>query len=68
MDEALRRTRDLAAQFQWYGVRSQPPAIDSALALGRLTGLTGKDEIILLRACLEACTRLAARPGGRGLT
>ena len=42
--------------------------IDDALALGRVTGLTGKDEVIWLRACLEACTGLAARPGGRGLT
>jgi hypothetical protein len=30
------------------------PTIDAALALGRLTGLTGKDEIIWLRACLKA--------------
>ena len=65
LDEALRSTRDLAAQVQGDDARSQLPVIDHALALGRLTGLTGKDEIIWLRACLEACTGLAARPGGR---
>ena len=65
LDEALRSTRNLAAQVQGDDARSQLPVIDSALALGRLTGLTGKDEIIWLRACLEACTGLAARPGGR---
>jgi hypothetical protein len=43
------------------------PVIDAALALGRLTGLTGKDEVIWLRACLGACTRFAERPEGRGL-
>jgi hypothetical protein len=63
LDEALRSTRDLAAQVQGDDARSQLPVIDHALALGRLTGLTGKDEIIWLRACLEACTGLAARPG-----
>jgi len=68
LDEALRSTRNLAAQVQGDDARSQLPVIDSALALGRLTGLTGKDEIIWLRACLEACTGLAARPAGRGLT
>ncbi len=43
------------------GSTSSPdlPVIDSALALGRLTGLTGKDEIIWLRACLKACATLA---------
>jgi hypothetical protein len=63
LDEALRSTRDLAAQVQGDDARSQLPVIDHALALGRLTGLTGKDEIVWLRACLEACTGLAARPG-----
>jgi len=33
--------------------------IDAALALGRLTGLTAKDEVLWLRACLEACGALA---------
>ena len=65
LDEALRSTQHLAAQVQGDDARSRLPVIDSALALGRLTGLTGKDEIIWLRACLEACTGLAARPGGR---
>jgi hypothetical protein len=32
------------------------PVIDSAFALGRLTGLTAKDEIAWLRSCLAACT------------
>jgi hypothetical protein len=56
LDEALRSTRDLAAQVVGSDARSKPPVIDAALALGRLTGLTGKDEVIWLRACLEACT------------
>ena len=37
--------------------------IDAALALGRLTGLTGKDEVVWLRACLAACTRFEGLPG-----
>ena len=68
LDEALRSTRDLAAQVKGNDARSQLPLIDHALALGRLTGLTGRDEIIWLQASLEACTGLAARPRGRGLT
>ena len=61
LDEALRSARDIASQLVWEGrdVASKPPVIDAALALGRLTGLTGKDEIIWLRACLEACSLLA---------
>jgi len=59
LDEALRSTRDLAARVQGDDARSQLPVIDHALALGRLTGLTGKDEIVWLRACLEACASLA---------
>jgi hypothetical protein len=35
--------------------------IDAALALGPLTGLTGKDEVVWLRACLAACTPSAGR-------
>ena len=38
--------------------------VDAALALGRLTGLTGKDEVIWLRACLAACTAIAEWTGG----
>jgi hypothetical protein len=68
LDEALRSTQDLAAQVQGDDARSKLPAIDAALALGRLTGLTGKDEIIWLRACLEACAGLAARQVGRART
>jgi hypothetical protein len=65
LDEALRSTKNIAAQIVW-GERDEalkPPMIDAALALGRLTGLTGKDEVIWLRACLEACTVFADRPG-----
>ena len=35
--------------------------IDAAPALGRVTGLTGKDEVIWLRSCLAACTPSAGR-------
>jgi hypothetical protein len=34
----------------------------AAMALGRFTGLTGKDEVVWLRACLAACTTLAEPP------
>jgi hypothetical protein len=40
------------------------PVIDAELALGRLTGLTGKDKVVWLRACLAACTPPAGRLGG----
>src|SRR5262249_14761797 len=65
LDEALRSTWELAAQIQGDDARSQLPVIDHALALGRLTGLTGKDEIVWLRACLEACVGLAEPSGDR---
>ena len=65
LDEALRSTQNLAAQVQGNDARSQLPVIDHALALGRLTGLTGKDEIIWLRACLEGCLGFAERSGSR---
>jgi hypothetical protein len=65
LDEALRSTQDLAAQVDGSDARSQLPAIDAALVLGRFTGLTGKDEVAWLRACLEACSGFAERPGGR---
>ena len=68
LDEALRSTQGLAAQVKGSDARSKLPVIDAALALGRLTGLTGKDEVIWLRACLEACTGIAERPGGHHLT
>jgi hypothetical protein len=64
LDEALRSTRDLAAQVKGSDARSQLPVIDVALALGRLTGLTGKDEVVWLRACLAACNPPAGRPEG----
>ena len=58
LDEALRSTRRLAGQIVGLGrtEASALPMIDAALALGRVTGLTGKDEVIWLRACLTACT------------
>ncbi len=55
--EALQATLELAAQITEPGLleASGIPIVDAALALGRLTGLTGKDEVIWLRACLKAC-------------
>ena len=64
LDEALRSTQDLAAQVTGSDARAKLPVIDAALALGRLTGLTGKDEVIWLRACLAACTSFAESTGG----
>jgi hypothetical protein len=57
LDEALRSTRNVAAQIVPDGSdeTADLPVIDAAMALGRLTGLTGKDEVIWLRACLTAC-------------
>ena len=67
LGEALRSTQDLAAQVRGSDARSRLPVIDAALALalGRLTGLTGEDEVAWLRACLEACSGFAERPGDR---
>ena len=65
LDEALGSTRDLAAQVKGSDARSKLPVIDAAQALGRLTGLTGKDEVIWQRACLTACAPPLARPEGR---
>ena len=64
LDVALRETQRLAAQVAGLGrtEASGPPVIDAALALGRFTGLTGKDEVVWLRACLAACTTLAEHP------
>jgi hypothetical protein len=62
LGEALRSTQDLAAQVKDSGAASKLPVIDAALVLGRLTGLTGKDEVIWLRACLEACAAFAKAP------
>jgi hypothetical protein len=66
LDEVLRSTRKVAAQVggEARNEMSNLPVIDAALALGRLTGLTGKDEVIWLRACLAACTSFADRPDG----
>jgi hypothetical protein len=64
LDVAFRETQGLAAQVA--GLErteaSGPPVIDAALALGCSTGLTGKDEVVWLRACLAACTTLAEPP------
>src|SRR5262245_5552282 len=65
LDETLRSTRDLAVQVEGSDARSKLPVIDAALALGRLTGLTGQDEILWLWACLGACAIFAERPGDR---
>ena len=64
LNEALLSTQSLAAQFVEKGGdgASKLPVIDAALALGRLTGLTGKDEIVWLRACLEACALQSQPP------
>ena len=68
LDDALRDTQRVAARVVGLGrtEASDLPVIDAALALGRLTGLTWKDEVIWLRACLAACTPVAGPPEGRG--
>ncbi|MBV8318790.1 MAG: hypothetical protein JOZ53_27960 [Planctomycetaceae bacterium] len=63
LDEALRSTQGRAVQLKGSDAMSKLPVIDAALALGRLTGLMGQDEIVWLRACLGACSGFAARPG-----
>jgi hypothetical protein len=63
LDEALRSTQDPATQVRGSDARSKLSVIDAALALGRLIGLTGKNEVVWLRACLAACTRFEGRPG-----
>jgi hypothetical protein len=66
LDEVVRNIQRIAAQIVGQGrtETSDLPVIDAALALGRVTGLTGKDEVIGLRACLAACTLFAERPEG----
>jgi hypothetical protein len=61
LKQALHATQALAAQIEAGRTPETPelPVIDAALALGRLTGLTSKDEVLWLRACLEACGVLA---------
>lgn len=51
VDQVLRTTEMMAAQLVRQPDAEAPdlPTIDAALALARLTGLTGKDEIIWLR-------------------
>src|SRR4051812_4921661 len=68
LDEALRSTEDLAAQVVGSDARSRLPVIDAAPAPGRLTGPTGQDEVIWLRACLAAFTAFAAPTGGNRLS
>ena len=70
LEEALRETQKLAAQIMEPGrtEASSLPAIDAALALGRLTGLTGNDEVVWLRACLEACAISSERLGDLRVT
>jgi hypothetical protein len=70
LDEALRETHKLAARVVGPGRTEVPgvPVIDAALAVGRLTGLTGKEEVIWLRACLEACAINVERPGDHRVT
>ena len=67
LDEALHETQKLAARITEPGRAETAglPVIDAALALGRLTGLTGNDEAIWLRPCLAACTPVAGRLEGR---
>jgi hypothetical protein len=43
------------------------PVMNAVLALGRVSGLTGKDEVIWLRACLTACSPLVVLRLGLGL-
>ena len=64
LDAALRETQKLAAQVEGLGRTDALglPVIDAALALARLAGLTGQDEVTWLRACLEAGVSFALRP------
>jgi hypothetical protein len=67
LNEVLRDIQRVTAPVAGLG-RTQVsglPVIDAALAPGRPTGLTGKDEVIWLRACLAACTPIAGPPEGR---
>jgi hypothetical protein len=69
LEAVLRDTRRVAAQVVGLGRDevSGLPVIDAARALGRFTGLTGKDEVIWLRACLTACTPpVGTSEGGHG--
>jgi hypothetical protein len=63
LEEVLRETRRLVARVaEDSGTEAVGlPVIDSAFALGRVTGVTGDDEVIWLRACLSACTRFTER-------
>jgi hypothetical protein len=65
LEDVAHDTQRVAAQVVGQGgIQTEGvPVIDAALSLGRITGLTGKDEIVWLRACLAACTVLAQQPG-----
>jgi hypothetical protein len=67
LKQAVGATQELAARVEAGRNPETPalPVIDAALALGRLSGLTGKEEILWLRACLEACGVLAALANSR---
>src|SRR5262249_14278728 len=67
LDEALRSPQARAAQVVGIDARSKLPVIDAALALGRLTGRTGKHDVNWLRACLTACSGSTEWPEGRGM-
>ena len=63
-DVALDTLRVAAQVVGQGGIQTEGvPVIDAAPSLGRITGLTGKGEIVWLRACLAACTVLAQQPG-----
>ncbi len=63
LEEVVRDTQRVAAQIAGPG-RTETSGllvIDAALALGRVTGLTGKDEVIWLRACRKRPGMAATR-------
>jgi hypothetical protein len=64
LDVALREPQGLPAHVAGLGrtEASGLPVNAAATAPGRFTGLTGKDEVVWLRACLAACTILAEHP------
>jgi hypothetical protein len=68
LDEALREARKLAARITEPGRAESEglPVIDTALALARPTGLTGKVEVSWLRSRLTDCAPIVGPPeGGR---
>lgn len=65
LDGLVRDTRRVAAPVAGQGQSetSEVPGIDAGVALGRSIGVTGQDEIVWLRACLEACVLFSGSPG-----